>query len=482
MLKPLPPFILIASGVLLLGCAVGPDYQKPESKTPPAWLSANNKAPNAPTDTQVTIEETWWKNFNDPVLSQLIDKALLGNYDLKIAEARIEQARAARGSAFAALLPTGDAKAGVTRAQLPPALAFPGLSNPLNIYQADIDASWELDLFGGHRRALEGATYDVEASEATLADARVSLLAEVARTYVDICKYQTELKITSDIVAADQNTVDLTKERATGGDVAGIDATQAEAQLETEKAQVPVYQSLLAQTEFSMDLLLGEQPGATQSLVGATTAIPVSDKTVVLAAPAAVIDHRPDIRIAERQLASATAQQGVAAAQFYPDISLSGFLGLINPHISDLLTKTSTAWMMGSSVTWPILSYGSLAANQESADAHQKEALATYQKTVLAAFADVEKAVTAYTKEQDYRDAFAQSVDKNREASAVAKQRYENGLTSFLETLDADRTLYNSEIQLAEANAMTSEDLISVYKSLGGGWQAGMRTTSSSQD
>jgi NodT family efflux transporter outer membrane factor (OMF) lipoprotein len=465
--------IAISLSAFLFSCTVGPDYKQPETKAPDAWKSADTTIPNAGQDGQAVIEQTWWRNLNDPVLSQLIDKALTGNYDLKIATARIAQARADRSTATAALWPTGDAKFNATREanQLPVPVSFPGIANPFNVFQTGFDASWELDLFGGNKRAEESATYDLQASEASFADARVSLLAEVARTYVDIRQYQAQLAIAQDMVKADKNTVSITKQRADAGTAPGIDVTQAEAQMEQAQSQIPTYQSQLTQAEYSLDVLLGEQPGATHALTATKASVPVSDKKLVLAAPAAVINNRPDIQVAERKLASATAQQGVAAAQFYPDISLSGFLGLMNTQIGQLPKNASKSWMMGSSILWPILSYGKLEANQELADAKQEEALATYQKTVISALSDVEKAVTAYTQQEKYRQSLAKSVAKNRHASTISKQRYKEGMTSFIEVLDADRTLYTSETQLAQADADATQNMIAVYKSLGGGWQ-----------
>jgi NodT family efflux transporter outer membrane factor (OMF) lipoprotein len=216
--------------------------------------------------------------------------------------------------------------------------------------------------------------------------------------------------------------------------------------------------------------LLGEQPGTVHGIIGDGGNIPWTSKQLVLSAPAVVIDNRPDIHMAERKLASATAQQGVATAQFYPDISLNGFLGLLNTHSSDLLKSASKSWIMGASVAWPILSYGKLEANQEGADAAQQEALATYQKSIIAALVDVEKSVTAYTQQEKFRTALASSVEKNHQATKVSEQRYSQGVTPFLDVLDAQRTYYSSELQLAQARADTARNLIAVYKSLGGGW------------
>lgn len=465
----------VALSALLLGCTVGPDYQKPEDAAPQNWVSQEDPSI---VRTKDTMQEEWWKNFKDPILNQLIEKAVNSNLDLKAAEARITEARGSRASAAALLLPQGDASFSGTREANQ--LGFPGsgggppgfnLKKPFNIFQTGFDASWELDLFGGHRRAIEAADDQLQATEATRDDAVISLLAEVARTYADIRQYQAQLALAQDIIKSDETSLRIAKERFDAGSTAGIDVTQAQAQLEQVQAQIPFYRNMQAQAEYSMDVLIGQQPGAAHNIVGGPSPIPTTDKKLLLAAPAAVIASRPDILTAERNLAASTAQQGVAVAQFFPDISLSGFIGLFNTHADDLIRASSESWMMGSKVIWPILSYGKLSANMDTADAQQQEALANYQKTIIAALSDVEKSVTAYTEQQKYTEALGKSVAHSRYAYQIAQERYKEGLTSFLEVLDAERTLYAAQNQLTEAQAKTTQDLIAAYKSLGGGWK-----------
>ena len=221
----------------------------------------------------------------------------------------------------------------------------------------------------------------------------------------------------------------------------------------------------------SMDVLLGEQPGAAHWLVNPVSAVPASDKKLILAAPAFVIAQRPDIRNAERKLASATAQQGVAVAKFFPDISLIGFIGLFNTNAENFLSVSSKSWSMGANVLWPILSFGSLSANLDAADAKQQEALAKYQKTIISALSDVERSFTAYTEQEKYTQSLEKATAADLNIYEIALQRYEEGLTSFLEVLDAQRRLYDYQNQLTLAKAQTSQNLIAVYKSLGGSWK-----------
>jgi len=456
---------------LLAGCTVGPDYKMPDISLPDGWFSPH--ATKLATDKKALIEQTWWHNFNDPILDQLIEKAAGSNFDLKIAEARINEARAARATAENDFLPTVNAVASDEREanQLAFGQPFPGLQKPFSVYEAGFDASWEPDIFGGKRRALESSSAELAASESSRDGIRVSLLAEVARTYVDIRQYQQQLKLANETIDAEQHTVGIVGERYHAGKTSEFDLTQAKAQLSQEQTQLPYYENLLAQAEFSMDVLLEQQPGFTHKLVEERKPVPVSDKEMVLAAPADVIANRPDIRVAERQLASATAEQGVAVAQFFPDISLSGFVGVLNTESSHLLEASSKSWDVGGNILSPILNYGRLSANLHAADARQQQALASYQKSIIAALSDVAKSVTAYSKQEEYREALNKTVIDNRETTAIARMRYKEGVSSFIDVLDAERTLYASESKLAEANAQASQNLIAVYKSLGGGWK-----------
>jgi len=467
--------ILIAGVALTLaGCEVGPDYQPPETKIPADWASDETHvlSPKGETD------QEWWKNFNDPILTQLIEKASANNFDLKIAEARIAQARATVSTADAALLPSGDLKGSATREANQFALADASASpfanllhKPFNVFQTGFDASWEIDLFGGNQRAAEVASAQLQSSEASRDDVRVSLLAEVARTYVSIRSLETQTQIANTVIAADQKTLDIAQQRFNAGEAPRLDVTQAEATIERAQSQLPDLRNQIAQQEYSMDVLLGEQPGATRLIIGSSVGpIPASNKAFVLTAPAATIAQRPDIRVAERKLAAATAQQGVAVAQFFPKISLTGFFGALNTSVNNLVTPGNQSWVAGGSVIWPILSYGTLSANLDASNAQQQEAMATYQKSMISALSDVEKSLTAYNEQQKFLQSAANEVEKDKRARTIAQERYQAGLTSLLEVLDADRTLFAAQDRLAQANADLTQDLIALYKSLGGGW------------
>lgn len=473
--KLFPLTLSLGIGLWLSGCMLlGPDYKKPETPIPLGWRS-NPNAINPNPDQ--AIEQAWWLNFHDPLLEQLITKAAAGNLDLKIAETRITQARAVKASAQAALLPSGDLMASANRQANQ--IGFPGgsgspisqiIKQPFNIFKSGFDASWELDLFGGHRRDAEAAGAELEASELSRADLQISILAEVAKTYLEIRQYQAQLQLAENILAADRKTYEIMQQRYTVGDVAGLEVSRATSQLEQDSSQTAYYRNLQTQAEYGLDLLLGETPGATQSLLQQTAGIPQSDRELLPATPAKVIAQRPDIRIAERRLAAATAQQGAALAKFFPDISLTGFIGLFNTNAANFLNTSSKSWSMGANVLWPILSYGTLAANLDAADAKQQEALNSYQKAILSALSDVERALSAYQSQQNSLQALEKAVVAEQSSCDIAHERYTTGVTSYLEVLDAERKLFALQNQLSIAQALNAENLIAVYKSLGGGW------------
>jgi len=458
---------MLTTLALLGGCKVGPDYQKPALNVSDHFIASSKR-----TDTLAAIEQDWWRHFNDPILDDLIARALAGNFDIKIASAHLAEARAMRASARSDLNPTVNVTGSAVREANQ--FAFGNvpfdISKPFNNFQAGFDASWELDLFGGKRRTLESATAELGGAEAARDEIRVSTLAEVARIYVDIRHYQAQFALAQEVVASQRHTLAIVKERFAVGETAGLTVTEAQVQLAQSEAQLPYYQDLLKERDYEMDVLLGQQPGATLTLLATVKPIPIEDGKWVLAVPAEVIANRPDIYMAEHKLAAATADQGVATAQLFPDISLSGFLGLLNTDAGTLLMANSKSWALGGNILWPILNYGKISAGISMADARQQQALLQYQKAVIAALSDVERAATALTEEEAQRALLAKTVDDNRHGIDIAQTRYKQGLSSFAEVLEAERVLYASQSKLAEANAMAAQNLIAVYKSLGGSW------------
>lgn len=464
--------LCLVISVFLGGCTVGADYQKPDINLPQTWHS------NPKEQAELAIQQRWWQNFNDPVMDGLISQVVANNLDFKLAQNRLAEARATRNTASAVLLPAGDMMASANRQGNQ--LGFPGgnqngladmVKQPFNMFKSGFDASWELDIFGGHKRDVESAQAEVEAAEISRQDILISTLAEVARTYVEIRQYQAQLQLAGQTIDIDKQNVAIATERVKHGDISGNAIPQAEARQQQDEAQIAYYTNLQMQAEYSLDVLMGATPGTVHDQVKFQAPLPVANQSVIINAPAHIIAQRPDVRHAERKLASATAQQGVALAKFFPDISLSGFVGLFNTNASNFLSISSKSFGMGASVLWPILSYGTLSANMDAADARQQQALTQYQKSILTALADVERTYTAWNEQEKYTQSINQQTQANQRIYQIALERHQQGLTSSLEALEAERGLLASQNQLTQAKAQNAQNLIAVYKSLGGGWQ-----------
>ncbi|MBF0421545.1 MAG: efflux transporter outer membrane subunit [Magnetococcales bacterium] len=458
----------------LCGCAVGPDYQPPVVEVPTVWHADRDLGKTA----RIRNDAQWWSHFNDPTLTRLLDQAASGNLDLKMATARVVQARAGMAQARAAGLPGGDFRASATREANQ--MAMPGGNStplaslsqiPFDIFQTGFDASWELDLFGSHRRAEEGATAQWEGALAARADVWVSLLAEIARTYVAIRRDQRQRHLLAETIAVHQKMVILARQRFQAGQVAHMDVVQAEARGAQVQSTLPNLNARLRQNEYSMDVLLGERPGVTHELLANPAPIPTLERDLVWATPVEVIARRADIRVAERKLAAATAQQGIATARFFPNLSLSGFFGFLGTDAADLMASGQRSWRADAGIRVPVFNLGFLAAQWEVANARQQEALASYQKSIFAALADVERALTAYNQQEVVLRSALHEVEKDQQVRDIARERFQQGTTSQLEVLEAERTLLASRDRLANARADCTLDLIAVYKSLGGGWE-----------
>ncbi|HEU5047422.1 MAG TPA: efflux transporter outer membrane subunit [Rickettsiales bacterium] len=474
---------LLATSALALclalpGCKVGPDYHKPNDPLPIGWKQQlGDSKPAAehkqePTlDKQALAQLQWWKKFNDPVLDGLIEKGLQQNLDLQIAKARIQEARAALRSAKSDLLPSVDAMASGMREGNQIAFGKTSFPKPFNIFQTGFDASWELDLFGKSRRAIESAFALFGAEHAYNDEVRVSTLAEIARTYMDIRRYQAQVAIAQQSVKAQEETLKIQKDLYAAGSIPETGVIPAQARLMQQQFQVLYYQNLLTTSEYAMDLLLAEQPGTAHGLVAEVKPIPVADKNIVLAAPAEVIANRPDVREAERKFASSVAEIGVAKAQLFPNISISGFFGFLSTTTDKLVSAPNKSWNVGGNLLWPVFNYGHVVTGIETAKAQKNEALATYKKSVIAALVDVESTLSAYTKQEASREYMDGIVKQDAHAADIAQAKYKDGVTSMAEPLEAQQTLYSAQSQLADATANSAQDFIAVYKSLGGGWQ-----------
>ena len=464
---------VVAVLLFLSGCAVGPNYRAPQTKAPAQW---NESLAGGETNYAITTTE-WWTNFNDSKLDSLVGRAVLSNLDLRIAQARMREARAQYGIASADLWPTVDGSSSYARqrqSQHQPVIGAVPLSPDLfenNVYKAGFDASWEIDVFGGKRRAKEAAGAQVSASEFGRRDVLITLLGDVARNYVDLRGYQGRLAIALENIEAQERTLAITRDRFAKGLSSDLDVQQASTVLATTRAQVPTLESSIQTAMHRLEVLLGQQPGTLQAELTQASPIPAQPPVVPVGLPSELLLRRPDIRQAERQLAAATANIGAAKADLFPKFFLTGAAGFESVSASDWFTGGSKLWSVGPTMQWRIFDAGRIRGNIKVQNARQEAALATYEKTVLTAFEEVENGLVLYAKEQVRRRSLQDAVVSSQKSLDTANKLYANGLTDFLRVLDAERSLYQSQDSLVQSDRTISANLISLYKSLGGGWE-----------
>jgi len=455
------------------GCAVGPNYHQPNVPAPAQWNALAGGETNA-----AAPVAAWWKNFHDAELDSLIERAAGSNLDLRIAQARVREARAQYRLTAADLWPTVDASGSYARqrqSQNQPVIhAFPPLPSSAfenNVYQSGFDAAWEIDVFGGKRRATEAAGAQVAATQFGEREVLVTLCGEVARNYVEARGYQRRLEIARDNIRAQEQSLALTQDRFTNGLTSDLDVQQANTILATTRASVPTLETALQAAIHRLGVLLGQTPEALRTELAAVAPIPAAPPVVPVGLPSDLLLRRPDVRLAERRLAAATANIGVATADLFPKFFLTGAAGFEGVSASDWFAGASKFWSLGPTVQWIIFDAGRIRANIKVQTARQEQALANYENTALGAFEDVENALTAYAKEQIRRQQLAAAVRSSEESLRLANQLYANGLSNFLNVLDAERSLYQAQDALVQSDRTISANLIALYKALGGGWE-----------
>jgi multidrug efflux system outer membrane protein len=476
--------VVLALSAALSGCMVGLDYKRPKTHAPETFGESHQGPTTQPTPT-VDLSQ-WWTTFNDPELESLIHRAIASNYDLLTAESRVRQARAQLGSTEATLFPTLDIDGTATKSQgsgnlssgvvgVPGAGAVGagtnvfGRSRP-TLYQAGFDAGWEIDVFGGTRRAIEAASADLEAQVDARRNVLVTVVAEVAHDYILIRGLQVQLALTYSNLKSQQDTLDLTKSRFNAGLTSDLDVAQAEAQVATTAAQVPALEIQIRQTTHQLGILLGLEPMALEEELGKKSEIPPTPSEIPVGLPSELLRRRPDVRQAERQLQEATANIGVAVAELFPKFSLTGTVGQESGRFSLLGRADSTYWSIGPSVTWRIFDFGQLRGQVRVSNALQEQALYNYKKIVLQSFSDVEDALVAYAQDQKRTRALNDSVASNQRAVNLSEQLYTRGLGDFLNVLTAERNLYAAQNDATISQTNVSTDLVQLYKALGGGW------------
>jgi NodT family efflux transporter outer membrane factor (OMF) lipoprotein len=458
----------MALGLALLtaGCTVGPDYRRPHPPMPPRWSAAEDAGlKRGPMEIV-----RWWTLFGDDQLQRLVDQAVKANKDLKIAEARVREARAQWLLAGGAALPTVDASGAYSRVrQSENAPSSSGRT--YNLYQAGFDAGWEIDLFGGIRRSVEAAADQLEASRENRRDVLVSLVAEVATNYMILRGSQRRLVIARKNIRTQEDTLALTQGRFKAGIGSKLSVVQTQALLAGTEAKVPAIEASVRQAIHRLGVLLGQAPDALLTTLLPSAAIPTPPPAVPVGLPSDLLRRRPDIRSAERQLAAATANIGVATADLYPHFSLTALLGLQSTAASDLLSAPSRFWTFGPAVRWPVFDAGKARAAIQVQTARQEAALAYYQKTVLDALEEAENAMVVYTKTRAASDALARVVKTTRQSADIALELYQKGLVDFLNVLQSQLALYQAEDEYVQRRQDLSTSLVALFKALGGGWQ-----------
>jgi len=449
------------------GCAkVGTDYVQPDVRVYKDWHTQLKDNASAK-ETNPHMLAAWWTTLNDPKLSRLIERAVAGNLDLKKARARIREARARRGVAKAGFFPTLDATGSASRSK---GSEDSGSGTTSDLYAVGFDAAWELDIFGGVRRSVEAAQANLEASQEDQRDVIVSLLAEVAINYVDVRIYQVRLTVAEANLKTQEETHQLTVWRNQAGLSDELAVQQARLNLESTRSTIPTLRTGLEEALNRIAVLLGEHPGKIHGELANHEPIPVAPKNVAVGVPADVMRRRPDVRKAERDLASQTAKVGVATADLYPKFKISGTIGLEALSGGNLFSSGSSTYSFGPSITIPIFAGGSIRQNIEVQSAVQEQYLIAYENAVLNALEEVENALVVYAEEQSRRQALTNATTAAKQAADLAKMKYETGLTDFAVVLDAERSLLSLEDELAKSEGTVTLNLIRLYKALGGGW------------
>lgn len=454
---------------MLSGCwAVGPNYVRPETPVPTAW---RNGAAGGLTSEAIDPKALaqWWSSFGDTLLTSLVESAVANNLDLKQAKARVREARARRGAAIAAYLPTVDASASASTSHVS---KNSGADESSEKYSAGLDAGWELDIFGGVRRSVEASTADQQASEEDLRDVLVSLTAEVALNYTSARVYQARLQAAETNLQLQTETYQLVSWRSQAGLSDSLEVQQARYNLENTRALIPSLRTGLEEAMNHIAVLLGQNPGSVHARLGEQGDIPVAAREVAVGVPADVIRRRPDIRKAERQLAAQTARIGVATADLFPKFKLDGSIGLEALSLDGLFHTADKSSSGGGLISLPIFRGGAIRKNIQVQSALQEQSLAAYEATVLGALEEVENALSAFANEQERMKALDDAARACDEAARLAQWQYEAGLIDFGSVLDAQRSLVSFRDQLAQSEGTLTSDLIRLYKALGGGWNA----------
>jgi multidrug efflux system outer membrane protein len=457
---------LATLAAVLTGCAVGPNYVQPATPVAPQFAGAS-QGPYSGTD----VQGTFWTQFSDPTLDRLIDQALAANHDLRIALGNLMEARAQRHEAQFDLAPTVTASGGYTKERFPAVDSPTGEPLTQRFYDAGFDAFWELDFFGGVRRNIEARSAQVQGAEAGLRDAQVSVTAEVARTYFELRGEQARFAVAWRNVENQRATLQLTQARLEAGRSTELDTARAQAQLSATLSTLGPLEAAIARSIHRLGVLTGQQPDALRELLTPTRALPELPQLTAVGDPAALLRRRPDVRVAERELAASTALVGVAIADLFPKVTFTGNFSYAAAEPGQLGSSASRGYTIAPGITWAAFDLGRVRAEVAGSRAHANVALAGYEQAVLRALEETENALITHARTRDSLSDAAAAAAASQTAARIARTRYEGGMVDFLDVLDAERTQLAEEDRLAQSRTDAATSLVAVYKALGGGWQ-----------
>jgi len=479
--------MMTAVGLLCLaGCMVGPNPRTPTVRMPRRWNGAlaPDASPIAVPTSRASAATTapldvvsYWRKFNDPELNSLIDRAVKQNLSVKIATAQIRAARATRGLSASAFFPNLSQAGSYKRSfsgqesTVTSGTVIGRSNNPTDFFQYGLDASWELDVFGGQRRTIQSADLFVTAQLWNRREVLITLLSEVATDYITLRGFQEQIAIARQNLESEQRTADLTRRRQRGGFQTGLDVANADAAAYSTLSAIPPLEQQAQQTIYALSLLLSVPPATLQSELSPSAPIPIIPPEVPIGLPSTLLRRRPDVRNAEFLLQEQTAQVGASIANLYPSFSLTAAGGTQGNRFGNLGEFSTRFWNFGPSINWPILDFGSVRSGIELQNAQEEEALYTWQATVIQSLTDVENALIAYTKEQQHREAISAAVIANKKAVELSSLLYSNGQTDFLNVLVAEQSLFSSQNSLVLSNTTLATNLVALYKALGGGWE-----------
>jgi len=445
------------------GCMVGPNYHRPSIDAPPAWLLEEKEA-------KETANTVWWEQFNDPVLNDLIATALRQNYDLRVATARVEEFYGLYGATRADLFPQigYDGSAARVQATTKGPIPIPaGTNSKYSAYQAEFNASWEIDLWGKIRRATEAARADLMAAEENRSGVILSIVTSVATAYIDLRSLDRQLEISRQTAQSREESVKLFELRFKGGNISEMELSQVQSEYYVALAAIPDLEKRVKQQEYLISILLGKNPGP---IVRGKELGAITLPAVPAGIPSDLLARRPDIRQAEQALIAANARIGVAKGQYFPSISLTGFFGSASTQLSDLFTGPAKAWSYAGTLAGPIFTAGKIAGTVKAAEAVQQEALFGYEQSIQNGFMEFEDALIDQDQTRVQLDAQGKQVEALETYARLARIRYDNGYTSYIEVLDAERSLFNSQLSYAQTQDTLLRALVNLYKAMGGGW------------